>query len=100
LQPAIIKVRVLTDPKAREISKGQTEAKSHYILMESPQNLVSLEDLLKELEARQKPPSKIRKIQIILGKQDPDKDTPRVQRITDWAEAKNIAIDFLPLESE
>ena len=100
LQPAIIKVRVLTDPKAREISKGQTEAKSHYIIMESPQNLVSLEDLLKELEARQKPPSKIRKIQIILGKQDPDKDTPRVQRITDWAEAKNIAIDFLPLESE
>jgi len=100
LQPSIIKIRVLTDPKAREMSKGQAEAKSHYIFMESPLNLISLEDLLRELEARLKPPLKIGKIQIFLGRQDPDKDTPRVQRITDWAEAKNIPIDFLPLESE
>lgn len=100
LQPATIRIRVLTDPKAMELSKGLTNAKSHYLFMESPQDLITLEDLLKELEIRQKPPSRIGKIQIMLGKQDPDKDTPRVQRITDWAEANNIAIDILPLESE
>lgn len=92
----IVKMQVLTDTSAKTLMKDSYNPKKYYLISNKPNELLDFETLLLHLQDSSKSPNILERIDIVISVDDPDKDTPRVRLVRNWAETNKIAVEFLP----
>ncbi len=92
----ILKMQVLTDTSAKSLMKESYSSKKHYLISDKPNELLDIESLYAHMQELSKTPNILERIEIIIGVDDPDRDTNRVRLVRTWAETNKVAVEFLP----